>query len=138
MYGLDGLGTVTDDVTSFLAMNPTPTSAQITLFLQNYSNPSDQSAAAQALVTAGVDAMLVSSAMQSLSMPSMSVSSWINSAMIFELLAVASAGVSAYHGVKRNHGSIGWGVWWFLMGGLFPVITPIIAIAQKPGFAKPK
>jgi hypothetical protein len=65
-------------------------------------------------------------------------SSKITKNTIWGLLALASAGASGYHGIKRNHGSIGWGVWWFLMGGLFPVFTPIVAIARKPGFAKPK
>jgi len=60
------------------------------------------------------------------------------SAGVMALWGVASAAsmaASAYHGVKRNHGSAGWGVAWGLSGALFPVITPTIAIAQ--GFAKP-
>lgn len=55
--------------------------------------------------------------------------------VIWGALAVASMGASAYHGVKRNHGSIGYGIWWGLMGSLFPVITPAVALAQ--GFGKP-
>ena len=50
-------------------------------------------------------------------------------------LTVASAALSAYHGGKRNQ-SIGWGVWWFMMGLLFPIVTPVIGIAQ--GFGRPK
>jgi len=60
------------------------------------------------------------------------------SAGVMALWGVASAAsmaASAYHGVKRNRGSAGWGVAWGLSGALFPVITPAIAIAQ--GFAKP-
>ncbi|MGH7176614.1 MAG: hypothetical protein ACREJC_04475 [Tepidisphaeraceae bacterium] len=57
---------------------------------------------------------------------------------VWGLLALTSASASMYHGIKRNHGSIGWGLWWFLMGGLFPIATPIVAVARKPGFAKPK
>jgi hypothetical protein len=49
------------------------------------------------------------------------------------LIVAASVGISAYHGVKRNYGSVGWGLWWGLMGGLAPVITPAIAIAQGLG-----
>ena len=41
---------------------------------------------------------------------------------------------SAYHGVKRNN-SVAYGIWWGLMGAMFPVITPTIALAQ--GYAKP-
>jgi hypothetical protein len=51
------------------------------------------------------------------------------------ILSTASAAASAYHGYKRND-SVGWAVVWFLMGGLFPVITPAVALAQ--GFGKPK
>jgi len=46
---------------------------------------------------------------------------------------VAAAGASAYHGYKRNN-SIGWAIWWGLMGGLFPIITVPVALAQ--GFGK--
>lgn len=50
-------------------------------------------------------------------------------------LSLASAGASAYHGFKRND-SVGWAVAWGLLGGMFPVITPAIALAQ--GFGKRK
>ena len=46
-----------------------------------------------------------------------------------------SMAASAYHGYKRND-SVGWAIGWGLLGALFPIITPTIAIAQ--GFAKPK
>jgi hypothetical protein len=55
--------------------------------------------------------------------------------IIWGVLSTASFAASVYHGYKRND-SIGWAIWWGLMGGLFPVITPTIALAQ--GFAKPK
>ena len=55
--------------------------------------------------------------------------------VVYGLLATASSAASAYHGVKRNNGSIGWGITWGLLGGMFPVLTPAIAVAQ--GFAKP-
>lgn len=48
--------------------------------------------------------------------------------------STVSSAVSAYHGYKRND-SIGWALWWGLMGSMFPVITPTIALAE--GFAKP-
>lgn len=51
------------------------------------------------------------------------------------LLVTASMAASAYHGYKRNS-SVGWAIWWGLMGTLFPVITPVIAVAE--GFGKPK
>lgn len=52
---------------------------------------------------------------------------------LWGILSTASMAASAYHGVKRND-SVGWGLWWGLMGGLFPIITPAIAVAQ--GFGK--
>lgn len=48
-------------------------------------------------------------------------------------LSTASMAASAYHGYKR-HDSVGWALWWGLMGAMFPVITPTIAVAQ--GFGK--
>lgn len=53
--------------------------------------------------------------------------------MVWAILSTASAALSGYHGYKRNN-SIGWGIVWFGLGGLFPVITPTIAFAQ--GFGK--
>jgi len=49
-------------------------------------------------------------------------------------VAMVSMGASVYHGYKRNN-SVGWAVWWGLMGAMFPIITPVIAVAQ--GYAKP-
>lgn len=51
------------------------------------------------------------------------------------VVSTASMAASAYHGYKRNK-SVGWALWWGLMGGMFPVITPTIAVAQ--GFGKPE
>ena len=43
--------------------------------------------------------------------------------------------MSAYHGYKRNHGSIGWGIGWGILGGIGFPFTPGIAAAQ--GLGKP-
>lgn len=51
-----------------------------------------------------------------------------------KVVSVASAALSAYHGYRRNE-SVGWAILWGIMGGLAPVITPAIAVAQ--GFGKP-
>jgi len=53
---------------------------------------------------------------------------------LYSVLAIASTGLSAYHGYKRND-SVGWALWWGFCGALFPVVTPAIAFAQ--GFGKP-
>ena len=50
-------------------------------------------------------------------------------------LSALSAGASAFHGYRRNRGSLGWAIAWGLLGGVFPVITPAVALAQ--GFGKP-
>lgn len=50
--------------------------------------------------------------------------------------SVASAGLSAYHGYIRNNESLGWALGWGILGSMFPVITPAIALAQ--GFGKPR
>jgi len=47
-------------------------------------------------------------------------------------LATVSMAVSAYHGYKRND-SVGWALWWGWMGSMFPVVVPVIAIAQGYG-----
>ncbi len=54
---------------------------------------------------------------------------------IWSWLSVASMAASTYHGWRRNK-SIGWAVVWGLMGAAFPVVTPVIAVAQ--GFGKEK
>ena len=56
-------------------------------------------------------------------------------AAIWGIVSTASMAASAYHGYKRND-SVGWALWWGLMGALFPVITPTIGFAQ--GFGKRK
>ena len=54
---------------------------------------------------------------------------------IWGVLATLSAAASGYHGYRRNN-SLGWGIGWFVLGSLFPVITPTVALAQ--GFGKPR
>jgi len=56
-------------------------------------------------------------------------------------LATVSSLASMYHGYKRNESkgsgkALAYGLWWGLMGTVFPLITPVVGIAQ--GFAKPK
>jgi len=62
--------------------------------------------------------------------PAMSVQSM----QIWQILSVASSGLSAFHGYRRNN-SIGWAIGWAILGGMFPVVVPAIAFAQ--GFGKP-
>lgn len=48
---------------------------------------------------------------------------------------VTSAAISGFHGYRRNQ-SVGWAVWWFTMGMILPVVTPVIATAQGLGKRK--
>jgi hypothetical protein len=52
---------------------------------------------------------------------------------VWYALSVASSGMCAYHGYKRND-SLGWGVIWAVAGAVLPVVAPAIALAQ--GFGK--
>ncbi len=54
----------------------------------------------------------------------------------YPLLVTTSGALSLYHGYKRHGGSLGWGLGWFALGTLFPVVTPTVAFAQ--GFGKRK
>lgn len=52
-------------------------------------------------------------------------------------LLVGSAATSAYHGYKRNEGrgAVGAAIGWGLLGFFFPILTPVVALAQ--GYAEP-
>jgi hypothetical protein len=126
LLGLTGLD---QEVDGFLLRTPTPGSTEVANFLKLYPGDSrDQ--AARALIAKGVPAATVASALTWLT----TAERW-KSSTAWSMLSVASGAASAYHGYKRNQ-SIGWGVWWFLMGSIFPIITPAIGLAQ--GFGKRK
>lgn len=55
---------------------------------------------------------------------------------VWRLASAAGAVSGAYHGYKRNGGSIGWAIGWFLLGGLFPMFTIPVSLAQ--GYGKPR
>ena len=48
---------------------------------------------------------------------------------IWGIVSMLSSGLSAYHGYKRNR-SVGWAAMWGVMGAVFPIITPAVAVAQ--------
>jgi hypothetical protein len=115
-------------IDGFLLQSPNPGSTEVANFLKLYGS-NDRTAVAQALIARGVSAGAISSALGFLNTTGKSTST------IWGILSVASAAASGYHGYKRNT-SIPWGIGWFLLGGIFPVITPVIAVAQ--GFGQPK
>jgi len=51
------------------------------------------------------------------------------------IVQVAGVVGGAYHGYRRNK-SVGWAIGWAIAGGMFPLITGAIAVAQ--GYGKPK
>lgn len=51
------------------------------------------------------------------------------------VLSLTGTIAGAYHGYKRNR-SWGWAIGWALLGGMFPIITLPVSLAQ--GFGKPK
>lgn len=51
-------------------------------------------------------------------------------------VAAVSSVASAYHGYRRHRGSVGAAVGWGLLGFVFPIITPVVALAE--GYAQPK
>ena len=59
---------------------------------------------------------------------------WLTAA--WRVASLSGTAIGAYHGYKRNQGSVGWAIGWALLGGLFPVITVPIAFAQ--GIGDPK
>lgn len=91
-------------------MQPPPSFAQVANMTTPWINPAGQ------VVTPNTTAVYVSPVVQ--------------------LLVIMSAGFSAYHGYKRNRDNVGWGFAWGALGAIFPVITPIVAVAE--GYAKPE
>jgi hypothetical protein len=55
--------------------------------------------------------------------------------VLWGLVTLLSIGLSAYHGYRRNRGSMEGAIGWGIAGGVFPVITPVVALMQ--GFGQP-
>lgn len=51
-------------------------------------------------------------------------------------LGLGGALLGAYHGARRNGGSVLWGIAWGIAGGAAPLITTGIAVAQ--GYGRPR
>jgi hypothetical protein len=118
-------------VEAFMQGTPNPSSADVAAFLDRFVGY-DREVIAYLLVAQGAHPDVVSASQSWLdTVRHVSTKKWI-----YSIVSVASAIASGYHGVKRNRGSVGWGLVWFILGGAFPVLTPTIAVAQ--GFGKPK
>lgn len=53
----------------------------------------------------------------------------------YSLASIAGATTGAYHGYRRNNGSVGWAIGWFIFGGILPFLSVPISLAE--GFGKP-
>lgn len=126
-----GQYSLTEEIDGLLARSPRPTSGELAEFLKLYHQGAARDAAARALIAKGVDANEVGSALAWVNASAV----WLSRPVIWGVLATVSMAASAYHGYRRNQ-SVGWAVWWALMGLTFPVLTPAIGLAQ--GFGKRK
>lgn len=119
------------EISGFLLMAPKPDSTAVANFLRLYSTGGDRNTAAQGLIARGISADTIASALNFLATPA---SSW-NIKAIKAVAVLASAALSGFHGYRRNQ-SVPWGLAWFVAGGIFPIVTPVIAVAQ--GYGKRK
>lgn len=117
------------EIDGLLLRSPNPTSTDVTSFLQLYAGEG-RTAAARRLIERGVSAQSVSNALSWLD-----TQGKLSSSTIKGVATMASAAFSAYHGYRRNQ-SIVWGIVWFALGSVFPIFTPVIALAQ--GYAQKK
>ena len=130
--GADALDT---EIDGFLLKAPNPSATDVSNFLKLYPK-GQREEVSRRLIARGVTASAVSGALTWLdAADSWGLSSPSTRSTLWGIASIASGAASAYHGYKRNN-SIGWGVWWFIMGSMFPVITPVIGLAQ--GFGKRK
>jgi hypothetical protein len=131
-HSLRGLGadTLDAEIDGFLLRAPNPSSSEVADFLKLYAAGGQRDSVAKALIASGVSATTVSNALAFLN----ASANW-NWKKIGGVAAIASAIASGFHGYRRNH-SIAWGAAWFVLGGIFPIFTPVIAVAQ--GYGKRK
>lgn len=118
-------------IDSFLLAHPTPSSTDVVNFLKAFA-PAERIAISQQLIAKGVSSNNVAAALNWFDAASKITA---NKNTIFGVLALLSAAASGYHGYRRNQ-SIGWAAVWFALGSIFPVVTPVIALAQ--GFGQKK
>jgi hypothetical protein len=118
------------EIDGLLLAHPKPRSTEIVNFLRLYS-AGDRTVVAQALIARGVAPGVISSSLSWLE----AEGKW-NVSAIKNVLTVAAAGAAAFHGYRRNRGSIGWSIAWFFSALVAPVITTAVAFAMGFGRAK--
>lgn len=126
---LAGLGDLPSEVDGFLLRSANPSSSQVAEFLKLYKGVA-RDEAARTLIAKGVNPQAVSNALVWLD-----ATGRVRWASIWGIASTVSMAASAFHGYRRNQ-SIGWAIWWGLMGGVFPIFTPVVALAQ--GYSRRK
>jgi len=99
--------------------------------LWRLSSDEERAAFSQELITLGVSATLVADAQNKLRR----IKRAKKIRTVWAVLGTLSMAASTYHGYKRNN-SVGWAIGWGILGAMFPVITPAVAVAE--GFGKRK
>jgi hypothetical protein len=56
--------------------------------------------------------------------------------IVMEVAGTVGAFAGAYHGYKRNGGSVGWAIGWFFFGGFLPIIALPVMLVE--GFGERK
>jgi len=129
-----GLGLADDtldkEIDGFLLAHPKPSAQNVADFLKLYIAGDQRTQVAHALLAKGVTPEAVSGAL-----------SWLEASSRWDFgkwsgyLTLVSAAACGFHGYRRNQ-SVMWAAVWFGMGLVFPIFTPVIALAQ--GFGKRK
>lgn len=119
-----------DAVSAFLQTTPDPSSSDVASFFQTFPDRGARHAAAQALVTSGVDVNTVAHALTYVNTVDDMPASYIRG-----VLTLAAASTALYHGYRRND-SLGWGLVWFGSGIIFPLVTSVVSLAQGYGRRK--
>lgn len=114
---------------------PSPITPEVLAGLFKLYSQADRWQLAQAIISAGGDSQMVSEALAEKGQEKSPLNPFGQYAWAWGLLSTASGALSGYHGYKRND-SIGWALAWFVLGSFFPIVTPVIAVAQ--GFGEPK
>lgn len=109
-----------------LAKNPDPSTSDLVSFLSLLSTE-EREVAERALIAGGAAPTNVLAARAEIG--SKARARWKNYATI------AAAGAAGFHGYRRND-SLVWGLSWFVLGTLFPIVTNVVALAQ--GFGQPR
>lgn len=113
-------------VEGLLAKNPQPSQGDLVAFLKLLSSE-ERDVALRLLIELGVSPVAVTSARAAIGAAQRS--QWKTYATL------VAAGAAGFHGYRRNE-SLFWGLSWFALGSLFPIVTSVVALAQ--GFGQPR